>query len=257
MGKSYRGDEPLSLIHYTANVLDRANPSFAQAVRDQIQRAAGDYPIITVSHEPLAFGQNIVVENPVRGHLQIYRNVLTGARAALTDWVVLVEDDIVYHESHFRTHRPPMHKFAYDFNKWGINTWVRPPVFGYRSRAVINQLIAPRQLLIDALEERFNLYPDEEALKKRFGESNPLKFWGDLGRYEKHLGVTVREWEPFASPVPSVVFSHEEAFGFLSRGKRKSIGEGHRTELPGWGSAESMLALWTGDQTPITSRGAA
>jgi hypothetical protein len=244
MGKSYRGDEPLTVIFYTSNTLDRANPFFAQKVRNQIQVAAGGYPIVTVSHEPLAFGHNIVVENPVRGHLQIYRNILTGSLAAQTEFVGLIEDDCMVPPDHFRTHRPPPHKFAYDFNKWGINTWVRPPVFGYRSRAVINSLIAPRQLLIDALEERFNLYPDEDALKKKFGE-NHLKFWGDLGRYEKHLGVTVREWEPFASPVPSVVFSHEEAFGFLSRGRRKSIGEGHRTELPGWGSAESMLELWT------------
>jgi hypothetical protein len=83
-------------------------------------------------------------------------------------------------------------------------------------------------------------------LIKRFGEGNPLKFWGDLGRYEKHLGVTEREWEPFAAPDPSVIFSHEEAFGFISRGTRKSIGEGHREDLPYWGSASSIAGLWTG-----------
>jgi len=258
MGKAYHGDEPLTVLHYTANVLDKTNPRFAQAVRDQILIAAGDYPIITVSHEPLDFGRNLIVENPVRGHLQIYRNILLGARAAETDFVGLIEDDAFVPPSHFRTHRPPLHKFAYDFNKWGINTWSKPPVFGYRSRAVINSLIAPRQLLVDALEERFALYPDHAAMVKKFGEDNPLKFWGDLGRYEKHLGVTVREWEPFAAPDPSVVFSHEEAFGYLSQGTRKSVGEGHRKELPYWGSASGMLAFWESDTSTqsVASRSA-
>lgn len=256
MGKAYRGDEPLTVLHYTSGHLDTTNPHFAQTVRDQILIAAGDYPIVTVSQSPLDFGKNIIASDASMGvlrcvgrsHLNIYRAILIGAIHSETEFCGLIEDDCMVPPDHFRTHRPPPHKFAYDFSKWGINTWVRPPVFGYRSRAVINSLIAPRQLLIDALQERFNKYPDEEALKAKFGNSNPLKFWGDLGRYEKHLGVTVREWESFASPVPSVVFSHEEAFGFLSRGKRKSIGEGHRTELPGWGSAESMLALWTGEE---------
>ncbi len=101
----------------------------------------------------------------------------------------------------------------------------------------MNQLIAPRQLLIDALQERFDKYPDESKV--------PLKHWGDPGRYERHLGVSVREWEPFASAIPSVVFSHQLAFGFLSVGERKSVGHFPRTDLPHWGSAEKMLALWS------------
>jgi hypothetical protein len=111
-------------------------------------------------------------------------------------------------------------------------------MFGYRARPVVNQLIAPRDLLIESLEERFRKFrdvPDDQI---------PISFWGDPGRYEKQLGVKVREIECFAAPEPSIVFSHEHAFGYLSRGQRKSVGEFPRTELPMWGSAEKVMEIW-------------
>lgn len=239
----------LTAIYYTSNHLEVVNPRFVAKTKELLLESLGDIPLVSVSQVPMhGFGLNVCVGVKPRGHLEIYKSILVGARVATTDYIGLVEDDIIYAPSHFTTHRPPLHKFSYDFNKWGINTWVTPPVFGYRARAVVNQLIAPRQLLIDALEERFAMYPDIESLQRKFGPDNPLKFWGDLGRYEKHLGVTVREWEPFAAPDPSVVFSHEEAFGFLSRGKRKSIGEGHRPALPFWGRAVDVLRIWKEDE---------
>lgn len=235
----------LVAVYYTSNRLDAKRPHFAKAVRDQLLKSLdGEFPIITVSHEPLDFGDKNVVIGPVeRSHLQIYRNVLHGAIAAASafaaaPYIALCEDDALYTRGHFRTHRPPAHKFAYDFNKWGMNTWNDPPVFGYRARAVINHLIAPRKLLIESLNERFHKFkdvPDSEI---------PIQWWGDLGRYERKLGCTPREWEPFAAPEPGLVFSHEEAFGFLNQGARKSAGGARRTELPGWGTAQQMVDLW-------------
>lgn len=239
----------LAIVFYTANCL---HEPFAGHIRSNlISATAAKFPLIVVSHKPMDFGDvRLVVQNPVRSHLQIYKNILQGALAAEGyKYIACCEDDVLYAPSHFTTSRPE-NKFSYDFNKWGINTWVNPPMFGYRSRAVINQLIAPRELLIEALDERFALYPDEASLRRKFGEGNPFKFWGDLGRYEKHLGVTVRPWEPFAAPDPSVVFSHDEAFGFLSAGTRKSVGNAPRTELPYWGSAQRMLDLWNNVPAP-------
>lgn len=229
----------LSVVFYTANKL---HEPFAATVRDNLLRSIdGDFPLIVVSHEPMSgFGdKNIVIENPTWGHLQIYRNILTGSIAAETEFIGLAEDDILYSHDHWRTHRPAAHRASYDLSRWGMNCWERPARFGYRCRPVINQLVAPRQLVIDAFTERFEKFAgmkDEEI---------PIRFFAEIGRYEKSLGVTVREMEAFASPVPSVVYSHSEAFGYQSRGQRKSIGEFPRTELPYWGSAEKMLSLWT------------
>lgn len=233
----------LTIIYYTSNWLDTHNPHFLAKTRDQLVRAADGIPIITVSQRPITVFSdqmypNICLGDIGRSHLNIYRQLLIGAREATTPYVATAEDDILYSRSHFRTHRPPPTRFAYDLNRWGMNTWVKPPMFGYRARPVVNQLIAPTSLLIDSLEERFNKFkgvPDEKV---------PISFWGDPGRYEKQLGVTVREFECFAAPEPSIVFSHEEAFGFLNHGVRKSVGEFPRKELPGWGSAEKIMKLW-------------
>lgn len=233
----------LTIIYYTSNWLDTANPEFLRSTRKQLNKVAGDYPIISVSQRPVAFGNRMICVGEIgRSHLNIYRQLLAGAKEAKTPFIATAEDDILYSHSHFRTHRPPPNRFAYDLNRWGINTWVQPPTFGYRARPVVNQLIAPTELLIEAMEERFAKFsdvPDDQV---------PISFWGDPGRYEKQLGVTVREIECFAAPEPSIVFSHEEAFGYLNHGKRKSVGEFPRTELPGWGTAEKIMELWK--QTP-------
>lgn len=243
----------LSIIFYTANHIEKVRPKFAQAIRDNLIKSIdGEFELVVVSHEPMEFGdKRIVCENATRGHLQIYRNALAGTLNCGSSHVGFAEDDVLYSHDHWRTHRPPEHKVSYDFSKWGINSWIRPGRYGYRSRAVINQLVGPRQLVIDALSERFEKYPDEAALREVFGDSNPCKFWGDIARYEKHLKVTEREWEPFASPTPSVVFSHSEAFGYLSQGTRKSVGEFPRKDLPFWGSAEVLLReMWDVDTEP-------
>lgn len=234
----------LTIIYYTSNWLEDHNPGFLKYTFTYLMSAADGIPIIAVSQRPVWNTlpdqplKNIVIGDIGRSHLNIYRQLLIGAIEAKTPFVATAEDDILYSHSHFRTHRPPPHRFAYDLNRWGINTWVKPPLFGYRARPVVNQLIAPTSLLIDSLEERFNKFkgvPDEDV---------PISFWGDPGRYEKQLGVTVREFECYAAPEPSIVFSHEEAFGFLNHGVRKSVGEFPRTELPGWGTSEQIMALW-------------
>jgi hypothetical protein len=227
----------LTVIFYTANVL---HEPFAGYVREQLLKSIdGEFPLISISHKPMpGFGDNHCLGEIGRSHLNIYRAILLGAIAAKTDYVGLAEDDVLYSRDHWRTYRPPLHRAGYDLSRWGVNTWETPPRFGYRARPVINQFVGPRQLLINALAERFEKFdgiPDDEI---------PIKYWAEIGRYEKVLGVTVREWEGFASPTPSVVFSHEEAFGFLNHGKRKSIGHCPRTDLPGWGTAQHLVDLW-------------
>ena len=93
-------------------------------------------------------------------------------------------------------------------------------------------------MLTASLEERFNKFkgvPDEKV---------PISYWGDPGRYETNLGVTVRETEEFYSTCPNIVFSHPDAFGFLSRGTHKKLGDIRAVEIPYWGRAEEVLKLY-------------
>lgn len=233
----------LTVIYYTANWLDTHNPYFLENTKKQLLVAIGDLPLISVSHRPIAFGKNICVGDIGRSHLNIYRQILIGSKAAKTEYVAMAEDDILYSYEHFHNYVPEKDRFAYDMNKWSIFTWTKPPLFTFRTkRKVVNSLIAKREMLVAAMEERFQKFDELIAQGRR--EEDIIHYWGDPGRYEDKLGVTVRETEEFYSGCPNIVFSHPEAFGYLSRGTRKKLGDLKAIELPYWGRAEDILKLY-------------
>ena len=231
----------LTIIYYTSNLLDEVNPYFLENTKKQLLKAAGEIPIISVSHKPIDFGENICVGDIGRSHLNLYKQILIGARAAKTKYVALAEDDIFYSYQHFRTYLPKKDHFAYDMNKWSIFTWTKPPQYSFRNRMVVNHLIAERDMLVEALEERFAKHPDPDK--------TPLSYWGDPGRYEKYLGVSVRKTEIFFSSVPGIVFTHKDAFGYLNHGKRKRLGNPRAYDIPVWGRVENMLKLYDKNTT--------
>lgn len=233
----------LTVIYYTSNWLDDHNPWFLENTKKQLLIAIGDLPLISVSHKPMVFGTNICVGDIGRSHLNIYRQILIGCKAAKTKYVAMAEDDILYSYEHFHYYLPQKDRFAYDMNKWSIFTWTKPPLFSFRTkRKVVNNLIAKRDMLIDAMEERFRRF--DQLIAEGQKEEQIISSWGDPGRYESNLGVTVRETEEFYSDNPSIVFSHPEAFGYLSRGTRKRLGDLKAIELPYWGRAENILKLY-------------
>jgi hypothetical protein len=81
-------------------------------------------------------------------------------------------------------------------------------------------------------------------LLKTEPEEQIIKRWGDLTRYEERLGVTVRKADTFMSTCPSIVFSHEFAFGYLNQGQRKALGDLRIVELDKWGRADQIIKLF-------------
>lgn len=246
----YLSKEPLdlSVIYYTSNHLEKTNPYFLRNTQKQLLKAIGEHPLISVSHKPMDFGQNIVVGEkdglePGRSHLNIYKQILIGCKHAKTKYVAMAEDDILYSYAHFHTYVPKRQRFAYDMQKLSLFTWTKPPMYSFRTkRRVVNQLIAPRDMLIEALEERFARVPI--LLQQGMAFKDIISKWGDPGRYEDLLGVTVREVEEFYSGVPSIVFSHEHAYGYLNHGSRKRLGDIRMYDIPEWGHASEVLKLW-------------
>jgi hypothetical protein len=229
----------LTVVYYTANWLDDHNPYFLENTKKQLLKAIGDLPLISVSQKPIAFGTNVCVGDIGRSHLNVYRQILAGCKAAKTKYVAMAEDDILYSYEHFHSYVPELDRFAYDMSKWSIFTWTNPPLFSFRNnRKVVNSLIAKRDMLVSAMEERFDKF---KGVKD---EDIPISHWGDPGRYERDLGVTVRESEEFYTIVPNIVFSHPEAFGYLSRGERKKLGDIRAIEIPYWGRASDILKLY-------------
>jgi len=246
----YLSKEPLdiSVIYYTSNYLEEKNPHFLKNTQRQLLKAIGEHPLISVSRKPMDFGHNIVVGeeeglDPGRSHLNIYRQILIGCKNAKTKYVAMAEDDILYSFAHFHTYVPKRQVFAYDMQKLSIFSWTQPPLYSFRTkRMVVNQLIAHREMLIEALEERFARIPI--LLKQGMALPDILSKWGDPGRYESLLGITKREKEEFYSSVPSIVFSHEHAFGYLNQGSKKRLGDVRMYDIPKWGKASEVLKLY-------------
>ncbi len=222
-------NDNLTVIYYTANVLKEP---FATKVREILWKAKENLPLISVSQKPMDYGQNIIVDFP-RSYLSIYKQILVGAKAATTEFVALAEDDCLYSKEHFFTFRPKLDEFAYDMARWSIYSWSKPAIFSIKYRISNSTLIAPRELLISALEERFAKFPDESKI--------PLRFFSEPGKYEKYLGVTTQKIKQFTSKCPCVVFSHPEAIGYDYLGNRKGLGELQAYDIPFWGKAEDMM----------------
>jgi len=243
----------ITVIYYTSNYLEEKNPYFLKNTEDQLVKAAGELPLVVVSQKPTVINgwkgeqTNVNLGNIGRSHLNIYRQILEGCKVAKTDFVAMAEDDILYSKEHFHPQEYVKEwkndTFYYDMAKLSILTWYKPPIFSFRTkRRVVNQLIAPRQMLIDSMEERFKRV---EELLKVTTLDKIIKYWGDPGRYENILGVTVRKAEEFYSWVPSVVFSHEYAYGYeFNQGKKKKQGDIRIVEMLDWGRASDVMKLY-------------
>lgn len=212
----------ITAIYYTAEFIPK---SFSVHVRQILHEATKDIPLIFI-YQP---------KDTPRSHLQIYRNALSGAKSATTKYIALCEDDILYHKEHFE-YRPKAGIFAYNMSVWSIYTWVKPPLFSYKDRRNLSQLICERDLFIEAMEERFAKYPDDSKTR--------IDIWSEPGKYESNLGVTERQSEKFNTDVPNIAFSHETALSFLNLGKRKKLGALRVTALPYWGTAEEIIKLY-------------
>lgn len=225
----------MTIIYYTAN---HTKEPFGTRIREQLLRAAGDIPIISVSHQPMSLGQNICIGEQPRRIYMIYKQLLIGAKAASTPYVATAEDDVLYPAEHFREYRPEPDVFAYDANKWGLYTWTRPPMFSIKRRRTLTSLICHRDALIATLEERFAKYPDPETSNEHH--------WSEPGKYERHLGITQVKSEMFDASMPQVVFNTPEALGFEHLGYRKKLGGSLAEVLEPWGMAEDVLRTYYG-----------
>lgn len=218
----------LTIIMLTAN---RVPKEWAKFHKQKLLEAAGDSPIITISREPLDWGLNLLDEEPY--HISnIYFQMLRGAKQADTEYVGIAEDDTLYPKEHFEF-RPKSDVFGYNMNRFGVFRWSRTPTYFWKNRISNSTLIAPRKLLIEALEERFKKYP----------KGTPAGFTGELGRsnIEDKLGLLRRKFEWFTTEVSIVRIDHELGIDQLSKSHRKGMGILRAYDIPYWGKAEDIV----------------
>ena len=102
----------LTLMYITSN---RLSESWMDHHITLLKNVVGDTKIITVSKKPTNLGYNIV-ENPNQApsYWGIYSAMLMAAKAANTEFVAQVEDDVLYSKEHFEQFRPKSNEVSYN-----------------------------------------------------------------------------------------------------------------------------------------------
>jgi hypothetical protein len=219
--------EDLTVLYLSASRLPERMASYA---RRALLVAIGSTPVISLTREPLGFGQNILQVGPWCPST-IYSEMLRGAKVAKTKFVAVAEDDTLYPKEHFAL-RPPADTFLYDMNRFSLFMWGEPQ-YNWRNRVSNSTLIAHRAMLIEALEERFQKWPN----------GTPERLTGELGRgmVAKNLKVTPRPLVGVFATVSTINLGHPYGTSDLERRQRKSRGPIRAYDIPHWGRADRLL----------------
>jgi hypothetical protein len=206
--------------------------------------AIGSYPLITISRELMDLPGTHLYQDEEQSHDKIFKLVMEGAKAAKTPYIAVVEDDMLYSKDHFEL-RPPLDTFGYNWNRWSLFTFTEP-MFSFKRRYCNGCSILPRDLVIEAMEERV----------AKWGKI-PHYLNGELGyeKVERNLGVTVRKSMVLYSKTPVVQIHHTYGTPGIGRRKpeakdtidlevrktRKRHGMMRAYNIPYWGEAKELI----------------
>jgi hypothetical protein len=215
----------ITIIYLTASLIPE---KFAEYQRSLLK--SYNLPIISVSRKPLDFGLNLIDTEPKRIS-NIYFQMLRAAKLATTEFVAVAEDDVLYPEEHF-TLRTDKDTFTYNQNRYVLFTW-GVPTYSWKPRRSNATLIAPRELLIESLEERFAKWPD----------GTPDNRTGELGRgmIERNLGITERKSADVYTTVSVVQLNHAMSSEKYQVNQRKRMGYLRAYSIPVWGEAKDVV----------------
>lgn len=221
----------VTAIFLTQNEVPEAWAAFHQKV---LLRELEEIPLITLSRKPMNLpGTNLLQDEP-KSMSNIYRQLLRGAKLATTEYIAVVEDDTLYPREHF-LQRPSKHCIGYNMNHWSLFTW-GTPTYSWRNRRGNYSMLSSRELVIEALEERFAKYPN----------GTPENITGEIGRpmVERNMGITLREVQEFETTIAVVNFNHSNATDRLQVQQRKNLGKIQAFDIPYWGRAEDLVKNW-------------
>ena len=213
----------LTIIMPTPNKVPK---KWAEYHKQILLDAIGATPIITISKEPLDWGHNILQTE--YGLLNLFKQLLRGAKMALTPFIAVAEDDTLYPKEHF-TFRPSLDTVAYDMNRWVTFTWGEPFYF-HKPHPSNGGMIAPRALFIEAIEERFAKYPDEM----------PKGLFKEVGRHEGKYGIREIPTINFYASAPFLCFNHDYSVDQSEVKHRKKVWPVQAFDIPKWGRAEDI-----------------
>ncbi len=227
----------LTIIFLTLNVLPARWASFHL---EALLRAANGYPMVVISREQMELDREdtkYLIQSEPFCAWNVYRQLLRGARLAETKYVAVAEDDTLYPRRHFSDFRPPDDAVAYDMSRWSVFSWAPKPFFSAIRKHGNFTMIGPRQLVVDALQEREEKYP------------NGNSYCGEIGRREVEGVLKVKrnklvEWWCIE---PMVNLCHPQGLSptYIDTPKlERKPGEMKAFDIPIWGKASDIASIY-------------
>ncbi|MDP1729042.1 MAG: hypothetical protein Q8L27_02455 [archaeon] len=211
----------ITIIFLTVNMVPEKWVEYHKKI---LLEAVDGADIITISKKPLDWGLNLIQDAEPSVN-NIYRQILRAAKIATTPYIAIAEDDTLYIKEHFQF-RPPLDTYAYNMTRWGLFTWGTPTYY-YKERISNAAMIAPRELVISSLEERFRRYPNNH--------------FGELGK-EKGTRLDRKKTMHFYTTNGIVFLSHVNALDPTERSRRKRMGMVRAFDIPYWGKAKDIVS---------------
>ena len=213
----------LTIIYYTNNKL---KDIFFTNIKNHLDELVKNkIPIISVSQKPIDLGINICVGEIGSSIYNIYKQILIGSQKAKTEFIACCEDDCLYNLEHFE-HRPAPDTFSYNINRWWVEQCGK---FRWRNRASMFACIVSRKLIIETLEEKFNMFPTDTK----------IKFFGEPGRFEHKLNLPHIKYERSdICKTPILTFNHRDSLGGMRQWRKDR--DKFETDLEPWGNAKEL-----------------
>jgi len=160
------------LVYYTDNTSD---PYLLGVCRSNLKRCAGEHDIVSVSSIPTDLGRNFIIDDIPRGPLQIFKKILFGLQQVDADIIYLIENDILYHPSHFDFIPPKKDIFYYNRNRYAVDPVSSSKTYGlgvFYETNVLSLLVAHKDLMLRHWVRRVEL-TEKHGFKSSLGYSPP------------------------------------------------------------------------------------
>jgi hypothetical protein len=218
------------IIYYTNN---RIEERITIVCRKVLLKACNGIPIASVSHFPIDFGTNIVVDLPSCSK-SVFKQILIGLENCNADVIYLCEHDVLYHSSHF-DYIPKYHRFYYNQNRWSVDSYTGDAL--YRRTKAMSCLVSYKEILIDHFTNLLNLISKDGYKRSVMGFSPGT---------HRFNGMKIHGVRMFESEYPNIDIRHNNNIsgGSFNRNDfddRESRDWILTSEVPGWGKTKDRF----------------
>ena len=193
------------ILYYTDNKLD---PGIMKACQEQLLKSVNGHRIVSVSLYPIDFGDNIVLPLE-RGHLTMFKQILTGLEELDCDIIYFCEHDVLYSKEHFDFVPPERDKYYYNKNWWKLRL---PDGFCLQHEGgQTSGLCAYRDTLLKHYKQR--VINTEKMWNELGGNTHPFRSFirdqgFEPGTHHRASSVDKLGFEYWDSPVPIIDVRH-------------------------------------------------